>query len=110
MKEKMNNKELEEKVEINDYVVIDLTEIKSNVTYRYSYQIVSDNNLEKRDNYNKVSVTSPLGSKLLSGKIGDEGKYNVHEYHYKYNIIDIIKNKEETLNQDILPKTKIRKK
>ena len=99
------SEELEKIVEINDYVVVDLTEVKSNVTYRYLYQIVDDYDFDIGNKINKVSTISPLGSRIILAKIGDSGKYNVHEYHYKYQIIDILKNNEKEIK-----KVKTRKK
>ncbi len=108
------NKEIqkEEKVEINDYVVIELTEEKSKITREYCYQIIDNYEHGHKDNANKVSSTSPLGIRLIAGKVGDTGKYNVHEYHYQYKILEIIKNKNEKKDNDNVigekPKTRIK--
>ena len=102
------NKEIgnEEIVQLNDYVVIELTEEKSNITKTYLYQIIDNYEHGRKDNANKVSSTSPLGIRLIAGKVGDTGKYNVHEYHYQYKIIQIIKNKNMKIEKNNIKKNK----
>ena len=107
MNKDINN---EERVQLNDHVVIELTEERSQITKTYCYQIIANYEHGRKDNANKVSSTSPLGIRLISGKVGDTGKYNVHDYHYQYKIIDIIKGnieqKEEKNTTTTKPKTK----
>lgn len=109
-------KEKEERVEVGDYVIIDLTEIKSNITRQYSYQIVDNYVPDPRDDLNKVTTISPLGSNLILGKVGDTGEYKVHEYQYQYKILKIIKrvNEKISFNYNELnnnnKKTKVKKR
>ncbi len=108
MEKKIKN---EERVQLNDIVVIELTEERTKITNTYRYQIIADYDHSRKDNANKVSSTSPLGIRLISGKVGDTGKYHVHEYHYEYKIVDIIKNNEQTNNESVVetkPKTRIK--
>lgn len=111
MEKKIKN---EERVQLNDIVVIELTEERTKITNTYCYQIIADYDHSRKDNANKVSSTSPLGIRLISSKVGDEGNYNVHEYHYQYKILDIIKGNKEQLEENNIakkhPKIKVRTK
>ncbi|MEE3343109.1 MAG: GreA/GreB family elongation factor [Bacilli bacterium] len=104
----------EKRVQLNDIVVIELTEERTKqLSNTYRYQIIADYDHSRKDNANKVSSTSPLGIRLISGKVGDTGKYHVHEYHYEYKIVDIIKNNEQINNESVVetkPKTRIKTK
>lgn len=110
MEKEINN---EERVALNDYVVIELTEERTKITNTYCYQIIANYEHGRKDNANKVSSTSPLGIRLIASKVGDTGNYNVHEYHYEYKIVDIIKNNEQINNESVVetkPKTRIKTK
>ena len=112
MNKDINN---EERIEIGDYVKIALTDKGANITNNYFYQIVANYKPDPRNDLNKIDTKSPLGSKLLYGKVGDTGEYRVCGYHYKYEILKIRKpiNEKITIDEDFTkekPKTKIRKK
>ena len=92
-----NNNLKEETVNIGDNVVVDITELKSQIINRNIFQIVENYKYNPKDDLNKVDVISPLGRKLLHSKVGDKGKYKVHEYEYSYEIINIIKRTNEKI-------------
>lgn len=107
MNKEINNEEI---VQLNDHVVIELTEERTKLTNIYCYQIIDNYEHGRKDNANKVSSTSPLGIRLISSKVGDEGKYNVHEYHYQYKILDIIKGNIEQIEYNNITSTKLKTK
>lgn len=101
-----NNINQEEIVKLGDSVVVDITELNSKNIKRNIFQIVESYEYNPKDEITKVDIISPLGKKLIFGKIGDNGDYKVHEYKYHYEIIDIIKKR----NENFMPKTKSLKK
>ena len=92
-----NNNLKEETVNIGDNVIVDVTELKSQIVNRNIFQIVENYKYNPKDDLNKVDVISPLGRKLLHGKVGDKGEYKVHEYNYHYEIIKILKRTNEKI-------------
>lgn len=106
MKEDIVNNEQEKRVEIGDIVFLSLTNLQSGKSYDYFYEIVEKYIYNPRDDFNKVEVTSPLGSRLISSKIGDSGEYKVYEYDYHYEIKNILKRTNEKIIIDFEGKDK----
>ncbi len=104
MKEDIVNNGQEKRVEIGDIVFLSLTNLQSGKSYDYFYEIVEKYIYNPKDDFNKVEVTSPLGSRLISSKIGDSGEYKVHEYDYHYEIKDILKRTNEKIIVDFKEK------
>ncbi|MBR3161202.1 MAG: GreA/GreB family elongation factor [Bacilli bacterium] len=106
----MNNivNQKEEIVNIGDFVIIDITELKSKITTRNCFELVENYKYNPKEKINKIDVISPLGKRVLFGKVGDNGDYKVHEYNYHYEINEIIKmdnEKEKTISNNSKTKT-----